>query len=116
MIQHKGYIGAFQYEPELDALYGSVINTRSVITFQGNSVEEIKAQFVRSVDEYLKACEEFGDEPSKPFSGRFNIRPGPELHGKVAAAAAAAGVSMNDWIARLLERAVEEEADELVEV
>jgi predicted HicB family RNase H-like nuclease len=115
MISHKGYIGAFRYEPELDALYGSVVNASGVITFQGDSVDAVKAQFVRSVDEYLLACGQHGIEPAKPFSGRFNIRPGPELHGKLAAAAEACGTSMNEWIVRTLERAVQE-ADELVEV
>ena len=74
MIRHKGYIGAFRYEPELDALFGSVINSNSVITFQGDSIETVKAQFVRSVDEYLAACEEHGIEPAKPFC-TVNWRP-----------------------------------------
>ena len=44
-----------------------------------------------------------GEEPDKPYSGRFVLRVGSELHRAMAIAAEQAGVSMNDWIAAVLE-------------
>lgn len=47
-------------------------------------------------------CEEDGVEPRKWYSGRFNLRISPELHASAAAAAAAEGKSLNQWIAGAL--------------
>ena len=44
---------------------GSVINTRDVITFQGESVQELENAFHESVDDYLAWCREDGVELSR---------------------------------------------------
>lgn len=54
--------------------HGEVIDLRDVITFQGTSVEELERAFQDSVDDYLEFCEERGEEPDKPFSGRLMLR------------------------------------------
>ncbi|MCH7564821.1 MAG: hypothetical protein IH968_13465 [Gemmatimonadetes bacterium] len=43
MIQHKGYVGVFEFDSSIDAFHGEVMNTRDVITFQGRSVDELRA-------------------------------------------------------------------------
>ena len=43
-------------------------------------------------------CREDGVEPRKQFSGKFNVRISPELHAAIAAAAAADGKSLNQWV------------------
>lgn len=47
-------------------------------------------------------CEEDGVEPARRYSGRFNVRISPELHASAAAAAAAEGKSLNQWVASAL--------------
>ena len=42
-MMYKGYVGEVEYDDEYKIFSGSVINTRTVITFQGASVEEAKA-------------------------------------------------------------------------
>jgi len=54
----------------------------------------------------LHWCEERGEEPEKPFSGKFNLRLPPELHAKLSAYAQAKGLSLNIYIAKTLERAI----------
>ena len=44
-------------------------------------------KFHASVDDYLEWCKEDGVEPEKPYSGKFNVRISPLLHGKIAIAA-----------------------------
>ncbi len=36
--------------------------------------------FHDSVDDYLTFCAERGEEPEKPYSGKFVVRVEPELH------------------------------------
>ena len=59
-----------------------------------------------SVDEYLASCEKDGVEPRRPFSGRLNVRLGPELHRRLAQSAAESGMSLNGWIRQTLEKSV----------
>ena len=40
-----------------------------------------------------------GVEPRRSYSGKYHLRMSPELHASVAAAAAAEGTSLNQWIA-----------------
>ena len=42
MMNYKGYIGNVEYDDEAKIFVGTVINTKTVITFQGTSVDEIE--------------------------------------------------------------------------
>ena len=95
MLNYKGYIGHVVYDDEAELFHGDVINTRDVITFQGNSVESIKREFIHSVEDYLDFCAENNEEPEKPFSGKFNVRLTPELHKEAVIAAKQNGDSLN---------------------
>ncbi len=63
MIEYKGYHGAVQFDSELDKFHGRVVNTRSVISFYGSSVGELRKEMAASVDTYLEVCEEKGIDP-----------------------------------------------------
>ena len=111
MMEYKGYIGDVKFDADAAIFHGEVINTRDVITFQGQSVDELIAAFHGSVDDYLAFCAERGEEPDKPFSGQFMTRIPPELHREVNIAARVAGKSLNAWVTEQLEMAVSEPAD-----
>ena len=106
MMEYKGYIGDVKFDADASIFHGEVINTRDVITFQGQSVDELVAAFHGSVDDYLAFCAERGEEPDKPFSGQFMTRIPPELHREVNIAARVAGKSLNAWVTEQLEQAV----------
>ena len=106
MMEYKGYIGKVEFDDEAGIFYGAVINTRDVITFQGQSVAELKKAFRESVDDYLAFCKERGEPPDKPFSGQFVTRIPPELHRQVNLAASLSGKSLNAWVADQLKAAV----------
>ena len=84
MIEYKGYIGAVDFDPEIDLFHGTVINTNDVITFYGASVSELREEMEKSVEGYLEFCRELGITPEKPFSGEFTIQMSPERHCKLA--------------------------------
>ncbi len=104
-MEYKGFLGVVQFDDEANIFHGDVVNTRDVITFQGESVGELRKAFEESIDDYLAFCKARGEEPEKPFSGKFLIRVKPELHRKVAAAARRKGKSINQFAAKVLERA-----------
>ncbi len=84
-------------------LYGEVINIRDVITFEGESVEEIQQAFQESVDDYLAFCAERNESPEKPFSGKFVLRLPTELHRQAYIQAKLSDKSLNGWVTEVLE-------------
>jgi predicted HicB family RNase H-like nuclease len=106
MIEYKGYCGKVEFDDEAGIFHGEVINTRDVITFQGESVSELQQAFRDSIDDYLEFCQGRGESPEKPFSGQFVTRIPPELHRQVNIQAAVVGKSLNAWVTEQLQAAV----------
>jgi len=96
MMTYKGYVGNVEYDDEAKIFAGTVINTRTVITFQGTSVDELEKEFHTSVDDYLDWCKSDGVCPEKPYSGRFNVRFLPELHQRAAIVAKKLNLTKTD--------------------
>jgi len=106
MMEYKGYIGKVEFDSKAEIFHGEVINIRDVITFEGSSVEELNQAFRDSVDDYLEFCTLRGEEPEKPFSGKFVIRLSPELHREAFIKARLSDKSLNSWVSEVLEKAV----------
>ncbi len=103
MLTYKGYQGKVVFDDEAKIFHGEIINTRDVITFQGKSVDEIENAFRESIDDYLEFCQERGEQPEKPFSGKFVLRMSPNLHQKIYVRASQDGKSLNKWVVEKLE-------------
>lgn len=106
MMKYKGYLARVEFDDEANVFYGEVINTRDVITFQGQSATELKKAFEDSVEDYLAFCSERGEEPDRPFTGRFTIRLTPDQHKKVIMSAEKAGKNVESWVTEILDQAV----------
>ena len=106
---YKGYSATIKFDEDADIFHGEVANTRDVITFQGRSVDELRAAFRDSLDEYLKFCEELEQEPEKPFSGKIALRIPSALHRMASAAAQAEDKSLNAWLTEAVQRAAGEQ-------
>ena len=108
MMEYKGYIAKVEFDPDARILHGEVIGIRDVVTFQGDSVEEVEQAFHESVDDYLAFCKQRGEAPDKPYSGQFVVRLDPELHRRISMAAQVKGTSLNALVAETLGEAVPE--------
>lgn len=106
MMEYKGYKGIIAFDDEARIFHGEVFGIRDVVTFQGTCVEELEQAFRDSVEDYLDFCRSRGEQPEKPFSGKFNLRLQPELHMQVALRAKQENKSMNEWINETLSHAV----------
>lgn len=105
MLEHRGYKGHVEFDEDAGLFHGEVVDTRDVITFQGTSVRELEEAFRESVDDYLEFCEERGEPPDKPFSGRLMVRLPSELHRKLYVEAKGEGKSLNQLITERLGKA-----------
>jgi predicted HicB family RNase H-like nuclease len=107
MMSYRGYKGYFEYDGKADIFHGQVIGIKDVITFQGRSIDDLKVALKDSIDDYLEMCEQEEKSPDKPFSGKFSLRLPPEVHSKVAQAAASDHKSINSWITDVVENNLE---------
>lgn len=95
-LKYKGYIGSVEYSEEDGCLFGKVLGlNKCSITYEGQTVKELKVDFEEGVDAYLESCEQRGVEPCKSYSGSLNVRLNPEIHSQLAALAQKMGTSIN---------------------
>lgn len=104
-MKHKGYHAKVEYDPDDHIFVGHIIGIRDVVGFHGESVQELETAFAEAVDNYLAACEQLGQQPNKPHSGKLMLRVPVEVHAAVAAAAETSGKSINQWATGVLEKA-----------
>ena len=102
-MHHDGYVATIELDEEGGFFHGEVINTRDVLTFQGRTLPELRKAFKDTIADYVAWCRDRGKEPEKPYSGNFTLRVSPELHRRVAVAAARAGKSLNGFVAETLD-------------
>ena len=102
-MKYKGYTGSVDYDAEDRLFCGRVDGITDIVSFQGDTVEALEADFRAGVDDYLEFCKERGVEPQRPCSGRFVLRVSPELHREAAIAARSQCESLNTWITRAIE-------------
>lgn len=105
-LQYKGYVGVVEVDDEANLLHGQIANTRDVITFQGRTVKELQKALKESVDDYLEFCKSRGEEPEKPFSGKFMVRVDPSLHRELTIAAAIEGKSVQTVVREAIQQRV----------
>ena len=109
-MEYKGYFAQVEFDDDASVFHGEVINLRDVITFEGETVKELKRAFQDSVDDYLEFCAERGEEPEKPYSGKFVVRVEPGLHKDISIEARKRGKSLNLWIKNAISKALEDAA------
>jgi predicted HicB family RNase H-like nuclease len=107
LMKHGGYIASIEFDPEIGTFAGQLINTSDVITFYGSSVAELRREFANSIKAHVAFCKRKGISPSRPYSGKFNVRMAPEVHASVFAASHLTGKSMNAWVEETLRREAE---------
>ena len=106
-MQYKGYMARVEYDA-LDKIFvGHVAGIKDIVGFHGTSVTELEQAFSEAVDNYLQACEQLGEQPNKPYSGRMMLRLEPLAHQRIALAAEVKGISINQWASQTLTQAAE---------
>lgn len=106
-MRYKGYTGSVEYSAEDGCLFGKVLGLHgTLISYEGESIDEIRKDFEGAVDDYLVSCSERGIEPAKPYSGKLNLRMPSELHAAIASAAMSSGTTINEFINRSMRNIV----------
>ncbi len=102
----EGHKAKIEYDPEIDMFRGEILGLNDGADFYGKTPAGLRLEFKRSLQVFLDVCKEKGIEPYKNYSGKFNLRIPRELHAEIAARAAAAGKSLNQWVADMLDQII----------
>ena len=105
LMEYCGYHAEVSYEPEDRIFVGQVTGITDMLCFHGSTVDELEEMFHQSIDNYLDMCRETGKAPDKEFTGTFVVEITPELHGKLTGDAAERGITFNQYVSQLLEKA-----------
>jgi len=103
---YKGYKGSIDCSIEDACLYGKILFIDDVVSYEGNTVSELKKAFEDSLDDYLATCEEVGKEPDKSFTGSFNVRIGAQAHKDAALVSLEENKTLNEFIKEAVEEKV----------
>ena len=95
LLSYNNYTGTVEYSKEDKCLFGKVIGIKSLLSYEGDSVQELEEDFQDVIDRYLEDCKERNIEPEQPYKGTFNVRISPELHRNIAVYAIEHGKSLN---------------------
>ena len=100
----EGYVAEIEVDADSGLLNGIVLNTRATLHFAGRTVDELRAAFKDTIDEYRDWCKSEGEQPEKPWSGKLSLRLSPDLHRRLAMLAAREHKSINAFISGALEK------------
>ena len=64
---YRGYTGSIEYSENDQVFYGKVLGLRSLISYEGDTVDELLENFREAVDDYLAVCEEVGISPERAY-------------------------------------------------
>lgn len=106
LMKLEGYKAAVSYDEELDTFRGKILGLSGGADFYGDTPAKLKAEFKKSLDEYLEVCKEEGINPHRTYSGKFNLRMPPALHEELAKKAESLNKSLNALAIDALENLV----------
>ena len=106
ILSYKGYCTKVEFDSEDCILYGKIEGINDFVDFYCESVNEIKSEFEKAVDDYLEFCEENGKTPEKPFKGSFNVRVPQEVHREAFIKANLQNKKLNQFVIEALEEKI----------
>lgn len=98
LMEYKEYFAKIEFSAKDEVFFGIIEGINDTVSFEGASINELKAAFHEAVEDYLDMCLRYGKEPQKTYKGSFNVRINPALHKKAAILAASQGTSLNQFV------------------
>ncbi len=103
VMTYKGFLGSVEYTDEDKVFHGKVEGIDGLLSFEGNTVDSLRKDFERTVEDYLDLCRKVGKSPERSYKGSFNIRIPPELHRSADRKAAEMKMTLNQFVRKAIE-------------
>ena len=106
-LAYKDFVGSVHFSSEDSVFLGRIEGINDLVTFEGESVAELKSSFKDAVEDYIHLCKENNRPIYKSYRGSFNVRVSPELHRKAVQTSQKLGVSLNQLVQAAIEKELE---------
>ena len=106
LLSYKGYFGSVNFSAADEVFFGKIEGIHDLVSFEGETVKELKHEFQKAVDDYILFCKKNGNPILKSLMGSFNIRIKPDLHQKAAIVALKKNISLNQLVQEAIEKEV----------
>lgn len=104
LLSYKGFYGSVNFSASDDVFYGKVEGVHDLVSFEGDTVKDLKRRFQEAVDDYINFCKKNGNPILKSLMGTFNIRIKPDIHQRAALTAIQKNISLNQLVQQAIER------------
>ena len=99
IMKYRGYWAEIKYSDEDECFCGEIEGLKNdSISFEGETVKELKKDFKDAIDHYLSVCKANNLEPEKQAKESLNVRLGVELHNKAKMKSIEKNISINELI------------------
>jgi predicted HicB family RNase H-like nuclease len=98
-----GQRAVIEYDPDIEMFRGEFVGLNGSADFYAKNITGLKQEGKASLRVFLQMCAEEGIEPFKTHSGKFVLRLDAGTHRAAAIAAKASGLSLNQWVAKLIQ-------------
>lgn len=105
IMEIDGEKAVVAFDPDIGLLRGEFVGLNGGADFYAESIEKLREEGRISLKVFREMCAEQGMEPSRRFSGKFNVRLDSSVHEAAVLAARAANKSLNEWVAEAIDSA-----------
>jgi len=106
IIKYKDYYANVHFSADDEMFYGKILGINDLVTFEGQSVKELKKSFAEAIEDYIETCHALNKSPEKTYKGSFNIRVSPVLHRDASFAALQKNVTLNEFVKNAISYAI----------
>ena len=103
-LEYNNFIGSVNFSEEDDVFFGKIEGINALVTFEGQTVAELKEAFKEAVSDYIELCNAKGIKAQKTYTGVLNVRLTPEIHRRAVAIATKSGTTLNGFIKKAVEK------------
>jgi len=74
MLEYKGYFGSVEYSAEDNILYGKILGIKGLVSYEGDSIYSLRADFEIAVDDYIETFEKTTGKPEFSVVSPFYLQ------------------------------------------
>jgi Uncharacterized protein encoded in hypervariable junctions of pilus gene clusters len=98
ILQYNNFYASVHFSADDEVFHGKILGIDDLVSFEGESVKDLKQAFKYAVEDYLETCEAIGKEPEKTYKGSFNVRVPSTLHKEASIFAAVHDMTLNEFV------------------
>jgi len=103
ILEYKGFKAKIEFCASEDLMYAHVLNASSELVVHSDRIIDLKDKLYSLLDDYIDLCNEESIDLYKTYSGKFNFRPGKDLHQWLQEESSSSSLSLNEYLIKIIE-------------